>query len=152
MESENSQTPCFSPNRLTVSCILSILSAEDNADIRENIWKEKMDTLWLGVNKYIWSGDDDLKLVEAPTEYEALIKLYQINFFDIGEFCLTSAAQKIDPPPEILSPESSPSEIKTYIDNIYEEVCRIKGKKTIPIWKLLIAEYGIVRLSEIPKV
>jgi len=144
-------TTASSPEKLTISCALTTLSVEDKATLQDKIWLEKAETLWLGLKTFTWDGIPEQRLVEAPTEYEAMIKLYQTGFFYVMDFYMGIECE-LPTPPDRISRRASSMEIRTHIKNIHDEVCRLKGKETIPIRKLLPPEYNITKLSEIPKV
>lgn len=67
-----------SPEKLTISCILSIISSDDVKLLENKIW-DNMSNVWLAVDSF--TATQEKVIVRASTEEEAMFKLYEKDFF-----------------------------------------------------------------------
>lgn len=75
--------PPDSPEKLTIQCLLNILSVQDKSDLRNKIWDERVESLWLGIRHRSYDDDETpIKLVVANNRKEAISKLRRAEFFD----------------------------------------------------------------------
>ena len=70
------------PEKLTIQCILNILSAEDKTTLENKVWDERVGKIWLGLKHRNYDDNETpTKLVVAENEEEAILKLFKAGFF-----------------------------------------------------------------------
>ena len=132
------------PEKLTIRCILNILSADDKTTLENKVWDERAESSWLGLTTETWGRDHDFRLVLAKSGDEAMIKLFEEEFFDIDDLrCITNYRHSVR-----ISHYTKDIPIWAYIDIIYDELYH-KYDRKFSFSEILPDKYEITRLSGI---
>jgi len=136
--------PTQSPKKLTIQCILNILTVEDKTTLENKLWDERTENVWLGLVTETWDGISEKRLVTAKSEDEAMIKFFEEELFDICDWgCWIADSHSVRIP---YYTQDIP--IWAYIDMVYDELyCKYDRK--LSVGEILPDKYEIVRLSEI---
>jgi len=137
-----------SPEKLTIGCVLNILSREDKATLEEKVWKERSEKLWLaGIS---WTHDDGPAevLVTGHTKKEAIDKLLEKRFWDFNYISLWDPKHKQPSFDSNQLPKfTKDMKVEDYWSIIKSFMVDKTGKQIY--WVYIPEEYSIRKLSKI---